>query len=205
MTVYLYTGTPGSGKSLHMSKLLYWDVRMNRACVANFGINESMFKGGTGSFIELDNSELTPSKLIEIAKQVFATVPFKEGAIKLYIDECQVIFGNRDWRAADRADWIRFFTQHRKFGYDVILVCQQHEMIDKQIRALIEYEVKHRKLNNSGWVGRFMSLFAFGHPLVCAVTSWYGMRMRLGSEWLLGTKKYYRLYDTLKIFEKGSL
>lgn len=204
MTVYLYTGTPGSGKSLHMAKRLYWDVRMGRPCVANFSINETLFKKGVSSFQLVENHELTPARLVEIAKSVFASIPFEEGKIKLYIDECQVIFGNRDWRASDRADWIRFFTQHRKFGYDVILVCQQHEMIDKQIRALVEYEVMHRKLNNSGWVGRFLGLFMFGHPAVCAVTRWYGMKMRLGSEWMIGTKKYYRLYDTLKIFEKNA-
>lgn len=202
MTVYLFTGTPGSGKSLHMAKQIYWHVRMNRPTVANFDINRDMFKKGTKTFQYVENHNLTPAKLADIATIVFKTIPFKEGTIKLYIDESQVIFGNRDWRAADRQEWIRFFTQHRKLGYDVTLVAQNHEMIDKQIRALVEYEVMHRKLNNSGWVGRLSSLFLFGHPAVCAVTRWYGMKMRLGSEWMLGTKRYYELYDTLKMFER---
>lgn len=202
MTVYLFTGTPGSGKSLHMAKQIYWHVRMKRPTVANFDINGDLFKHGTSSFHMVDNSELTPAKLADIATVVFKTVPFREGTIKLYIDESQVIFGNRDWRAADRQEWIRFFTQHRKLGYDVTLVAQNHEMIDKQIRALVEYEVMHRKLNNSGWVGRFASLFLVGHPAVCAVTRWYGMRMRLGSEWMIGSRKYYALYDTLKMFQR---
>lgn len=30
---------------------------------------------------------------------------------------------------------------------------------------------------------------------------WYGLKMRLSSEWFIGTKKYYRLYDTLKVFD----
>lgn len=202
MTVYLYTGTPGSGKSLHMAQQIYWHVRMHRPVIANFGINEDLFKD-TRSFTEVDNADLTPKSLVEYAAQVFESQPFREGTIKLYIDEAQVIFGNRDWRAADRAEWIRFFTQHRKFGFDVYIVAQNHEMIDKQIRSLVEYEVQHRKLNNSGFVGRLASLFLLGHPAVCAVTRWYGMRMRLSSQWMLGTKKYYSLYDTRKIFLKS--
>ena len=43
-----------------------------------------------------------------------------------------------------------FFSQHRKLGYRVILVAQFSEMIDKQIRALIEYEYIHR--NKGKWV-----------------------------------------------------
>lgn len=202
MTLYLYTGTPGSGKSLHMAKRLYWDVRMHRPCVANFGINTSLFKNGAESFTELDNTELTPKRLVRISETVFRTQEFREGTIRLYIDEAQVIFSNRDWRAEDRAEWVRFFTQHRKFGYEIVIVAQCDQMIDKQIRSLVEYEVLHRKLNNSGWVGRLSALFLAGHPAVCAVTRWYGMRMRLGAEWMLGTKKYYSLYDTRKMFTK---
>lgn len=201
MTVYLFTGTPGSGKSLHMSKLIYWHVRMKRPVVANFEINGELFKDAS-SFSFIANEELSPDVLGEYAERYFSEHAFREGAIRLFIDEAQIIFGNRDWRAADRADWIRFFTQHRKLGYDVYIIAQNHEMIDKQIRSLVEYEVMHRKVNNVGWVGKLFAVCALGHPVVCAVTRWYGMKMRLSSEWLLGTSKYYRLYDTLKVFER---
>ena len=196
MTVYLYTGTPGSGKSLHLAKLLYWDLKLDRPVIANFDVNTKHNK----SFYKVENEKLTPDYLVAFANEYFRTQEFKEGSIQLYIDESQVIFGNRDWRNADRAGWIRFFTQHRKFGYNVFLVAQHHEMIDKQIRALVEYEVMHRKLNNVGLLGNVVNLVTFGHPVVCAVTRWYGMRMKLSSEWLVGTKNTYSLYDTRKIF-----
>ena len=160
MTVYLYTGTPGSGKSLHLAKLLYWDLKLGRPVIANFDVNTKHNK----SFYKVENEDLTPEYLVDFANDYFRTQEFKEGSIQLYIDESQVIFGNRDWRNADRAGWIRFFTQHRKFGYNVFLVAQHHEMIDKQIRALVEYEVMHRKLNNVGLLGNVVNLVTFGHP-----------------------------------------
>lgn len=199
MTCFLYTGTPGSGKSLHMAKLLYWQIKMKRPCVANFDVNRDMFRD-TSTFSYVPNNELTPEKLEQIAVEYFKDHEFKEGTLKLFIDEAQCIFSSRLWRETGRDAWIRFFTQHRKLGYDVYLVCQHHEMIDKQIRSLVEYEVSHRKVNNVGLFGKCVSFIFLGHPVVCAVTRWYGQKMRLGAEWLLGTRKYYRLYDTLKLF-----
>lgn len=77
-------------------------------------------------------------------------------------------------------------------------------MIDKQIRSVIEYEVSHRKVNVVGLFGKCVGALALGHPVICAVTYWYGQKMRLASEWMLGTRKYYRLYDTFKMFD-GSI
>lgn len=197
VSVFLYTGTPGSGKSLHMAKSIYWAVKFNRPVVANFDINRSMFNDSK-SFHYVPNDEMKPENLIKFAQSYFATQEFREGAIKLYFDEAQLMLNSRDWR--NNKDWIYFFTQHRKFGYDVFLVCQYHEMLDKQVRTIVEYEVSHRKVNNVGMFGALVGICTLGHPVVVAVTKWYGQKMRLSSEWMIGTSKYYKLYDTYKIF-----
>lgn len=181
-----------------MAKDIYWHVRMKRLVVANFEIDRSMFKDA-GSFVYIDDSEFCPETLERIARDYFRDHEFREGAISFYWDEAQIKLNSRDWR--NNSGWIRFFTQHRKLGYDVFLVAQHHEMIDKQVRAVIEYEVMHRKANNVGLFGRFVSVLALGHPVVVCVRMWYGMKMKLSSEWMIGTRKYYRLYDTLKMFD----
>lgn len=200
MTSFLYTGTPGSGKSVHMANEIYWHVKMHRPVVANFDINSKMFKN-MGSFVLLENKDLRPEVLIELSRRYFEQHKFAEGTINLYIDEAQVIFGNRDWQK--NGDWIAFFTQHRKLGYDVKIVCQNHEMIDKHIRSVIEYEIVHKKANNVGWVGRLFSVLFLGHPVFCAVKYWYGQKMRLSAEWFVGRKRYYKLYDSYKLFDSS--
>lgn len=199
MTIYLYTGTPGSGKSIHQAIDIYYHVKMRRPVIANFDINRSLFRDDR-SFTLCENDELKPSFLEEYARDYWISRPVKEGAIKLYIDECSLIFSARDWGQRDRRDWIRFFQLHRKLGYDVFLISQMDTMIDKNIRGLVEYEVKHRQLNKVGWVGALANVISFGHPVVCAVTYWYGQKMRLSAQWMLGRKKWFRLYDTYKIF-----
>lgn len=69
---------------------------------------------------------------------------YKEGFGLLIIDEAQLIFNSRKWDK--NFPWIEFFTQHRKLGWNVILIAHSLEMIDSQIRPLVEYESRFRNL-----------------------------------------------------------
>ena len=99
----------------------------------------------------------------------------REGEILLVIDEAQLLFNSREWVKSDRAEWCSFFTQHRKLGYEVVLVAQFDRMLDRQIRSLIEYEWIHRKVSNFGNKGKIMSLFCGGRLFV-AVKVWYPLK-----------------------------
>ena len=198
--IYLYSGTPGSGKSLHQADDIFWDLNLNKPVVANYPINTNLFKKKV-PFIYLSNDKLTPFELVEISKEYFKNHKFKEGAIKLYIDECQILFNAREWNVKGRDDWLVFFTQHRKYGYDIYLIAQFDRMIDRQIRSLIEYEVIHRKVKNFGFWGGLLNLLALGNLFV-AVTMWYPLKERVGVDFFKAHKKYFKLYDTYSTFNK---
>lgn len=42
--IYLYSGTPGSGKSLHQASDIYYDLKYNRPVITNYPININIFK-----------------------------------------------------------------------------------------------------------------------------------------------------------------
>lgn len=69
---------------------------------------------------------------------------YQEGQGLLILDECQLIFNSRKWQ--DNMGWIEFFTQSRKLGWDVLLVAHTVDMVDSQIRPLIEFEARFRNL-----------------------------------------------------------
>lgn len=205
--IYLYSGTPGSGKSLHTASVIYHLLRINRPVICNFPIAlDRVHKKKKLPFYYWDNYELTPKALVEFAREYWnggkngKKKRVKEGYLTLFVDESQILFNSRDWNKEGRSEWLKFFTQHRKFGFDVILVAQFDEMLDKQIRSLIEYQVIHRKVSNFGLVGKIMSLFAFG-KLFCAVCYWYPMKERLSADWFIGKAKYWSLYDTYADFD----
>lgn len=204
MTIYMYTGTPGSGKSYHQAESVYYANLRNVPVIANFDVNRDSLRNPNG-FHHVDNSELTPEYLYRFGLDYLMLHPdAKEGSIKLFIDECGVIFNSRKWSDKARAEWVRFMLQHRKLKYDVILVTQFADMVDKQIRSLVEYEIIHRKLNNVGWVGRLVNVLMLGHPVFVCVNYWYPMKERLGSEFVLGRKKFYGMYDTDTLFYESA-
>lgn len=197
--IYLYSGTPGSGKSLHTARVIYWSLKRGLPVIANFAINTDKISGKKAEFIEIDNDALKPDFLIDYAKKFANGKRIKEGSLLLVIDECQLIFNAREWNIKGRNEWLSFFTQHRKFGYDVILVAQFDRMIDRQIRALIEYEQIHRKVSNFGIKGKILST-VMGGKMFVAVKVWYPMKEKVGSEFFKARKRYYSLYDTFGMF-----
>lgn len=203
--IQLYTGTPGSGKSLHMAKDIYYfcNCKKERLVIANFKVKEEKLKF-PNRFCYIPNVMLdTPNEVIDKAYKYFEenNKPISEASIILFIDECQLLFNSRDWNIKGRSDWLSFFTQHRKLGFNVILTAQFDMMIDKQIRSLIEYETIHRKCTNYGVIGGIFQLLAFGQPLFVSVEKWYSINERTGYSFFFAKKKYYELYDTFNTFK----
>ena len=200
--ISLYSGTPGSGKSLHVAKTIYWWVRAGNPCICNFPVATEKIKlSRKKDFHFVSEDKLTPDYLVKFAQErIKRNGKVKEGSILLVIDECQRIFNARDWGQKGRGDWLTFFTLHRHLGFDIILIAQFDRMLDRQIRALIEYEYIHRKVSNFGWKGKLLSLLAFGNLFV-TVKVWYPMKEKTGSEWFRAKKMYYGLYDTYALFD----
>ena len=202
--IELYTGTPGSGKSLHCASVLYKALRSKKNVIANFDINLSVFKGRKiGEFLYCDNSELSPAFLMQYAIEHHrrnTNGNIAEGQTILVIDECQILFNSRDWNMKDRMAWCTFFTQHRKYGYNVILITQFDRLIDRQIRSLVEYQIIHRNVSNFKSFGAVLAILS-GGKLFVAVRQWYGVREKIDSTWFRLNKRYMALYDSYKIFD----
>lgn len=196
--IYLYTGTPGSGKSLDTARMIKGQLALKHPVICNFPINKKKVRN-SDLFYYKQNEELTVDYLTNFAKEYFAGKRVKESQITLVIDECQMLFNARDWSKPDRSDWNKFFQIHRHFGFDVVLVTQFDSMIDKQIRSLVEYEIIHRKISNYGLKGYFLQLIMLAPTLFVRVKVWYPMKERVDSQFFRANKKLYELYDTFAL------
>lgn len=202
--IELYTGTPGSGKSLHCAEEIYKKLTRRKNVIANFDINMTVFakKKKVGLFLYLDNSDINPELLMDLALSYHSrntSGNIIEGQTLLVLDECQILFNCREWQAQDRIKWATFFTQHRKYGYNIILITQFDRLIDRQIRSVVEYQVIHRKISNFKTIGFFLGL-AFRGNIFVAVTQWYGVKEKIDSHMFVLRPKYARLYDSYRIF-----
>ncbi len=199
MSIWLYSGTPGSGKSFHAAKDIIHRLKKGGGLICNFPVNEDFVRRPKAHVEYWDNSELTAERLVAYALDHHEVG--KEGQTLVVIDECQIIFNCRDFGRKDRNAWVTFFSQHRKLGFNVILISQSDRMLDRQIRALIETEVRHRKLNNYGFGGLFLTLFSFGRTWFIAIDYWYGgNKLKLGQTVFPFRKRYSEVYDSYKLF-----
>lgn len=202
--IKLYTGTPGSGKSLHVAQDIYSRLRRkkNNKVIANFDVNLSVVKDCKGKFYHVANYYLSPEFFYQYAFRLHNRDEkgrITEGQTLIVLDECQILFNSRDWNAKNRMEWCTFFTQHRKYGFTIILITQFDRLIDRQIRGLVEYEVVHRDISNFKTIGFFLGLL-FGGKLFIAITKWYSVQEKISSNMFMLNKKYMRLYDSYKIF-----
>ena len=196
--IWLYTGTPGSGKSLHAAEVIFSRLRRGGGLICNFPVNEDLVRRRKGHAEYWDNSDLTARRLAAYAFEHHKMG--KEGQTLVVIDECQIIFNCRQFGRADRADWVTFFSQHRKLGFNMILITQNDRMLDKQIRALVEYEIRHRKLENYGLGGKILKLLTFGRTWFVSIEYWYGgNKLKLDSEMFPYRQKYADIYDSYRM------
>ena len=227
--IMFYSGTPGSGKSLHVASDILRYIKGGKNVIANFEVNEDLFRQkrgkSRGRFVYLSNWNLmnkvrvvdrTCSK-VKLISPIDALYGFAlnfhsrnakgqiiEDQTLLVLDEAQLLFNSRTWQDSNRMEWGDFFTQHRKYGYEVIIISQMERLIDRQIRGLFELEVNHKKIMHYKMIGALLSM-PFRGKLFLAVTHWRGVSGKdgvVGSQWFVGNKKLYSLYDSYKIFER---
>lgn len=203
--IILYSGTPGSGKSLDCARTIYKWCRRGSPILCNFPINADnihISKKKKKEIHYISNDDLNPDRLVEFARTYFGEKKIKEDSILLIIDEAQLLFNARSWSSKGRDRWNWFFTMHRHFGFFIILCAQFDRMLDRQIRSLIEYEYKHRKVNNMGWRGVFLScLFLSPFNLFVRIKIWYPMKEKIEAEFYKSIPRYYRIYDTFVMLE----
>ena len=226
--IYFYSGTPGSGKSLHVARDILIKTRLKRQnVITNMNINyEYIYTSGIkktinkilsffrihkqlstkrkkhGIIYQVENEKITPELFYQYALKFHKRG--KEGQTLIVLDEAQMIFSPSQVKlkcqenARYRVEWLDFFTQHRHLGYNIIMVSQFDMLIDPQIRYLFEYDVKHKKANNYK-IGWLFTLFRM--QLFVGSCYWYGMRLHNYSEFFVFQKKYATIYDSYKKFD----
>ena len=89
--IVLYSGTPGSGKSLDTAGTIYKWCRRGAPIICNFPLNVDNIRVKRKKDIHfIPNGELDPDELVSFSRSYFAGRPCKEDSILLVIDEAQL-------------------------------------------------------------------------------------------------------------------
>ena len=119
--------------------------------------------------------------------------PHKEGRGVMVLDEAHNWMNARSWSSEDREMIVKFFSQHRKLGWEVYLIAQHPEMIDKQVRVLCEYMIHLRNLKKARWGG----IPIFPINLFLAVWCWHSANRVVVKREVFPLSWRKGLYDTM--------
>jgi len=150
MSVYVVTGKLGQGKTLiTVCKLIEY---LEKGCKVASNLDLFMDKyhdkkmQHKAIFRLPDKPKIADLEAIGRGAPTNTYDESKFGA--LVLDECGTWFNSRGWSDPDRRPVIDWFLHSRKLGWDVYLIIQDIDMLDKQARtALAEYTVYTRRLD----------------------------------------------------------
>jgi len=159
--IYLFTGTPGSGKSLDVARIIRLWLRSKTSVISTCNIDtrlclmskivQLVFEVSKGKLFIYDNEderaklfqyidihEITPKMLYEHAAKYHKKG--KERQTLLVFDECVSIFSPTVLTPEKWNEWERFFQFHRHIGYEIILIPQSAKLISRKVIEYCEFE-----------------------------------------------------------------
>lgn len=187
--ISVYTGFPGSGKSLHAVSLIYAHVKGKAMVYTNIDL------AGFGNNPYFEYHDFTWFEKVENVKNC-ASAHFHDKVKTLFvIDEAQVLFDSRNWNTYGRKEWNIFFSMHRHYKCDIVLVTQSFQNLDKRIRANIEFQCQHVNIKNATKLSHMFLQF-FPDFMFLSNKFYANTKELLCSSWIFARKKYIKLYNT---------
>ncbi|MCM1104636.1 MAG: zonular occludens toxin domain-containing protein [Clostridium sp.] len=229
--IYFYTGVPGSGKGVHSSEVIYKMLQSGKDVITNIDVHTELIeprrKKPVGNCIYVPTQDWLHDAFIQKPKQKEDRYSYLQGLYGyannyhlrkadgsffehqtwLVLDEVQELFNTRTWNRRDRLAWCAFFREHRKYGYDCILISQDDKNVDKQIRTVLQKQVLHRKVTDYKFFGKVLKLLT-GRDLFIAISTQYGMKKadaKTGTRFYFGRQKYYDFYDSMQTFRDSGM
>lgn len=169
----MVTGAPGSGKSYYAVREIATALEAGKMVATNIQLSDGWAVNCARSNLV---RRVIPGRVAKTAalytRRVFITPDLEElfrvrlageGEARgvMVLDEAHNWINARTWdsdetgKSASKGDAVRrrlaivrFFSQHRKLGWTVLLITQDEANIDRQVRSLFEYHVKLKNVRN---------------------------------------------------------
>lgn len=208
MSVYVITGKLGSGKTLVCVGRIYEYLQRGCRVVTNLDIHMQYMADRPDSTAFVERLPDYPSSfdLHAIGSGNDTCDEEKNGL--LVLDECGTWLNTRGWNGdKDRQGMLDWMLHSRKLGWDVLLIVQDLNIIDKQVRlALCEHLVTCRRMDRLpvpglGFIAKLMG-FKMRMPKIHLAIVRYGTEALspIVDRWMYRGVRFYKAYDTKQVF-----
>lgn len=148
MAVYIITGKLGGGKTLTAVHMIRQQLNKGLRVATNLDLYPENFKDKNQRKFEIIRVPDKPSfdDMNQLGLGYFGKYKGEEHNGLLVLDECGTWFNSRNWNAKGRAELIEWMLHARKYRWNMALIIQNIDMLDKQARdALAEHTVWMRR------------------------------------------------------------
>jgi hypothetical protein len=151
MSIWIYDGTPGSGKSQAAVEKIVANLKKGRKVYSNIdGHDDPVCLEGLRamsglSAIQFDEKfeYIKPEK----SRQFYRYV--EKGSL-IVIDEAHKYFNVRKWADKENNDFFDWASTHRHHGFELLLITIKLSRIDTSVREIAEWTLRYKKTNYFG-------------------------------------------------------
>lgn len=206
-TGILLTGKRGEGKTLAAVGRIQQYLKNGRTVATNLDLNLEFMLHCTNKTAKVIRVPNHPSiHDLEALPLGNDTTDEEKNGI-LVLDEVATFLNARTWQKGDRQDVVSWLLHSRKYGWDLLMISQHQNLIDKQLRdSLFEFLGVTKRLDKIAvpFIGPIVKLlFSYNlrFPKVHIVTVKYGFEQGApkADRWIYQAKGLYQAYDTRQI------
>jgi zona occludens toxin (predicted ATPase) len=223
MPITFVTGTPGAGKSYYAVRRIKAALERGQVVATNVALHDGW---ATAIARSNPFTRLVPGRVRKKAARYEQRLIVSDDLDELFrvrlhgdgesrgvmvLDEAHNWMNGRSWDVDEtggternarsvavnrRMTVVKFFTQHRKLGWEVVLITQAAENLDAQVRRLCEFNTRLRNLRQFKVAG--ITLFPFN--LFIAIKVWNDPSKSIMSREVFRLhRRTARLYDTMAL------
>jgi len=149
--IFGFVGTPGSGKSYDAVRKVLDNLKAGRVVYTNIeGLDSDRCREFIKIYTGLDDCQLHRQLIHKTDQEMQYFWDFVQPQSLIVIDEVHRLFSNRNWQSQSNQIFADWASTHRHNGFDLVLVTQDIEKVEKHVRSLIEWTYFYRKVNFFG-------------------------------------------------------
>lgn len=214
MAVYLVGGKLGSGKSLVAVGVMRDALRAGKKVATNLDLYLEKMLPRESKIVALRMPDKPNIADFEAIGRGQDGIEEEKNGV-LVLDECASWLNARTWGDVDRQPVLDWFLHSRKLGWDVYLISQHMEQLDKQVRvSFIEFSVRCARLDRLGipFITSALRVLTLGvvnlrMPKIHMGTVRYGVDRDslVVQRWLYRGRDLYPCYDTRQVFRDSQM
>ncbi len=145
--VVCFMGKPGSGKSYDAVVKILDNIKMGRRVYTNIdGFEDKKCQEYQKAFLGIGDYDYQTSVVYLNNEQIVHFWDFVVPGSLVVVDEVHKWFSNREWDTPKNKTFASWVSTHRKQGYDLLLITQDIDKIDKHAKTSIDWTYEYRKV-----------------------------------------------------------